>query len=672
LSEEPERMTVTEEIKSRLDIVDIVSESVQLRKSGRSYSGFCPFHPNSRTPAFYIFPETQTWHCFGACADGGDLFSYVMKKEGWDFKEALQHLAARAGIQLEPQKPIDKEKKAHEDRLADLLAAAADYFHQLLLHAPQGAEARKYVEDRALTEQTLAHFQIGFALNSWDQCRTHFNAQGYDDKELLEVGLLTENPDKGTRYDRFRNRLMIPIRDVNGRVVGFGARTLEKDGIPKYLNSPQSALFDKSRLLYGLDSAKRSIREARQAVIVEGYMDVIMAWQAGFRNVVAQMGTALTQDQLQQLKRYTKRFVLALDADAAGAKATLRSLQVARETLDREIDIRFDAQNLVRVEGRLEADIRVVTMPEGKDPDNIIREDPTQWPLLLAKAKPVVEYVIGVLTHELDMEDAKEKTAVAQQVIPLIEDITNPVERDHYWQQLAYVLGTDERALRQLRGGGQKRPFSPRQSRFSNNIPEPPPPPPELEGLSKVRSSPTLLDRNMATQMRETNLLSQCLHHAKALNDINTKLSQAGQPPVTSADFITIEDKELFVQLSQRNSKNLFVSIDELCDSLESPLLERAQHLRSLPPTSDAELDRLADKLVLSVLDIRHEKTRRLNTKMQHLVTEAKKTGDRDLVETYQAQSVEISRQLFQLQRAKNAMSAVSKRRAEEASFGHF
>ncbi len=336
------------------------------------------------------------------------------------------------------------------------MSAAADYFHQLLLYAPQGVVARKYVEDRELTEETLAHFQIGFALDSWDQCRTHFNAQGYTDDELLEIGLLTENPDKGTRYDRFRNRLMIPIRDGNGRVVGFGARTLEKDGIPKYLNSPQSPLFDKSNLLYGLDGAKRSIREARQAVIVEGYMDVIMAWQGGFRNVVAQMGTALTQDQLQHLKRYTKRFIMALDADAAGAKATLRSLQVARETLDREIDIRFDAQNLVRYESRLEADIRVVTMPEGKDPDNIIREDPTQWPLLLAKAKPVVEYVIGVLTQDLDMSDAKAKTAVAQQIIPLIEDITNPVERDHYWQQLAYILKTDERALRQLRGRGQK------------------------------------------------------------------------------------------------------------------------------------------------------------------------------------------------------------------------
>jgi DNA primase len=314
-------MSVTQEIKSRLDIVDVVGDYLPLRKAGRAYSGFCPFHPNSRTPAFYVFPETQTWRCFGACAEGGDVFSFVMKKEGWDFKETLANLAGRAGVALEEYDRAGKVKPA-ADSLVDLLTAAADYFHQLLLHAPQAELARRYVAERKLKAETLADFRLGYALNSWDACRTHFNAQGYDDRDLLDVGLLTENPERGSRYDRFRHRLMIPIRDVSGRIVGFGARTLDKDGLPKYLNSPQTTLFDKSHLLYGLDMARRHIREARQAVIVEGYMDVMQAWQAGFRNVVAQMGTALTEQQLQLLKRYTKRFVLALDADAAGAKAT--------------------------------------------------------------------------------------------------------------------------------------------------------------------------------------------------------------------------------------------------------------------------------------------------------------------------------------------------------------
>ncbi|MFO7537951.1 MAG: DNA primase, partial [Chloroflexota bacterium] len=406
-------MSVTEEIKSRLDIVDYIGENLQLRRSGRNYAAFCPFHSNTRTPAFYIFPETQTWRCFGACAEGGDIFSYVMKRQGWDFKEALKHLAQRAGVELEPQTPAVQQRQAAEEKQVDLLTAAADYFHHLLLSAPQAEAARSYLAKRALNDDAIATFKLGFALNSWDACRTHFNEQGYSDEELLAVGLLTENPDKGTRYDRFRGRLIFPIRDGNGRIVGFGARTLDPDGIPKYLNSPQTDLFDKSAILYGLDLAKRAIRQERQVVIVEGYMDVIQAWQHGFHTVVAQMGTALTEAQMQQLKRYSKRFVMALDADAAGAKATLRSLDVARETLDQEVEIRFDARGLVQHEGRLKADIRIVTMPPGEDPDSIIRQDPARWPALLEQAKPVVAYVIDTAVADLDFNDPKAKTALA-------------------------------------------------------------------------------------------------------------------------------------------------------------------------------------------------------------------------------------------------------------------
>jgi DNA primase len=285
-------MTPVEEIKSRLDLIDIVSETVQLRRSGSSYSGFCPFHSNTKTPAFVVFPESQTWRCFGACAEGGDIYNFVMKLNGWEFREALEHLANRAGVQLEPLTPQKKAQQEAEEQVADLLESAADYFHQLLLHAPQAEAARQYVRGRVLNVRTVNTFQLGYALDSWDACANHFAAQGYSQQELLDAGLLTENIERNTTYDRFRNRLMFPIRDASGRVVGFGARTLETDGIPKYLNSPQTNLFDKSYLLYGLDLARRHIREARQAVIVEGYMDVIQAWQAGFGNVVAQMGTA--------------------------------------------------------------------------------------------------------------------------------------------------------------------------------------------------------------------------------------------------------------------------------------------------------------------------------------------------------------------------------------------
>ncbi|MEJ2747266.1 MAG: DNA primase [Anaerolineae bacterium] len=668
-------MSVTEEIKSRLDIVDIVSDYLPLRKSGRSFAGFCPFHQNTRTPAFYVFPETQTWHCFGACAEGGDIFSFVMKKEGWDFKEALHKLADRAGVELEPLQPMDKKQQAVEDKMASLLAAAADYFHMLFLHAPEAEEARQYVAGRALTEETIAHFKLGFALSSWGAARAHFQDQGYSDSELLAAGLLTENPDKGTRYDRFRNRLMIPIRDVNGRTVGFGARTLEKDGIPKYLNSPQTELFDKSSLLYGLDGAKRHIREARQVVIVEGYMDVMQGWQAGFRNMVAQMGTALTEPQLRQLKRYTKRFILALDADAAGQKATMRGLQVARETLDREVEIKFDARGLVHHEGRLQADIRIVTLPEGNDPDKIIRTDPTAWPKLLEQAQPVVAYVIRMATQDLDMSDAKAKTAVAQQVLPLIKDIAEPVERDHYWQELARALRVDERALRQIQV--QEKPqFRPRPA-VQSGLPEPPPPPDNWEeGTAAVprksaKSVRRKSDGRLAANMREANYLSQCLHRRSILEQVNRRLRQNQQPEVNESDFTAVEDRLLLKQLYDWQKQGAVAPMAELCDSLDEALNERAQALLTLPPTPDSELDRLADKLALSVLNWRQEKIGQLIGEIKQLFRQGDTSDDVDASEMYDKLN-EWKLTVLNIHRAKNAMSAVSRRRAENLGNGRF
>ncbi len=661
-------MTVTEEIKSRLDIVDIVSETVSLRRSGRNYAGFCPFHQNTRTPSFFIFPETQTWRCFGACAEGGDLFSFVMKKEGWEFKEALKNLAQRAGVTLEEAEPLDKEARKAHNKQAGLLQAAADYFHQLFLYAPQAEVARSYMARRSFTEETLEAYAVGFALDSWDACRSHFNMQGYSDQELLAAGMLTENPDKGTRYDRFRNRLMIPIRDVDGRIVGFGARTLDKDGLPKYLNSPQTDLFDKSHLLFGLDMAKRAIREARQAVIVEGYMDVMQAWQAGFRNVVAQMGTALTEQQLQMLKRYTKRFILALDADAAGAKATLRSLQVARQTLDREVEVRFDARGLVQHEGRLQADIRVMTLPEGKDPDNIVQESPAEWERLVEQAKPVVAYVISVATADLDLNDAKAKTEVAQQVLPLIKDIQDPVERDHYWQQLARALRIDERALRQIRL--LEKPLPERRT-----VPEtavPPPPSPAHAGWTTVPKKAQGAAGPLATDMRQSDFLHQCIRFPQAILRVNQKLAESSQPNVVDDDFLMAEDRAIMRQMYQLISRSPVVTIDELWDSLEQTLQNRLKFLLSLPQSPETELERISDTLVLSVLDWRLAKVRQLLGEVKHLLHEAQSENDTEALAIYQQQLRELPLAVLQLNKARGAMSATSRRRAEDALNGRY
>lgn len=648
-------MSVTEEIKSRLDIVDVVSESVSLRKSGKNYAGFCPFHPNSRTPAFYVFPDTQTWYCFGACAEGGDLFAYVMKKEGWDFREALENLARRAGVTLEERTPAQKEKQRAVDKQVDLLTAAADYFHMLLLHAPEAKAARHYVEERGLNQETIEAFKLGFALNSWEACRNHFNGQGYDDEELLRVGLLSHNEERGTRYDRFRNRLMIPIRNGRGRVVGFGARTLEKDGIPKYLNSPQTDLFDKSNLLYGLDMAKRFIRQEQQVVIVEGYMDVMQGWQAGFRNIVAQMGTALTETQLRQLKRYTKTFVLALDADAAGTKATLRGLQVARQTLDHEYDISFDARGLIRHEARLEANIQIATLPEGRDPDQIMRQNPEAWPKLLAKAKPVVAYMIELATRDLDLDDAKAKSAAARRVIPLIKDLKDPVERDHYWHKLAGLLKTTVRALQQL-------PVDegPSSSRYRSAAR-----PQVAPETKKKKKENTAVSPTLQGDRRELYYLRQCIGYPQLLLQVNEELQTYDQPVVSARDFSVNEDKELLQQMYTVVEQGTFVTEGDLCDSLEDTvLLERVQRLRHIALADKVELERLPNQLAQAVLKWRRDK---ISQEVTRLAREMQEPHDDDTLQFYWQRVGALTRQKRDLDRAINAMSPTSRRRAAEA-----
>ena len=439
-------MSVIDEVKERLDIVEIIGESVKLRKSGKNYSGFCPFHPNSRTPSFAVFPDSGTWRCFGACNEGGDVFSFVMKKEGWDFSETLRYLAERAGVELQPQTPEQEAQDEEQQRLRELLEAAVTYFRHNLMNTEAGKPALEYLRGRGMADATLEAFGIGYALDSWDAATRHLSERGYQERELLDAGLLTEREGGGT-YDRFRGRVMFPIRDARGRMTGFGARVLDPEGVPKYLNSPQTALFDKGRLLYGLDKARQAIRRQDQAVIVEGYMDVIGLHQAGYENAVSPMGTALSEAQLRQLKRYSRRIVLALDADAAGSQATLRGLDVARDTLDRQAEPVFNARGLVRYEGRLDADLRIVSLPEGRDPDEIVLEDPATWPALLGSAQTIVDYVLDVSAAEVDLEDPKAKAYVAQQVLPLIEDVADPVEREAYRQNLARRLKVDERAL---------------------------------------------------------------------------------------------------------------------------------------------------------------------------------------------------------------------------------
>jgi DNA primase len=439
-------VTAVEEIKARVDVVDLIGETVRLRRSGKNYTGFCPFHHNVHTPSFAVFPESGTWRCFGACNEGGDVFRFVMKKEGVDFLEALRILAARAGVELHPRTEADVRAEEEHARLRTLLESAEAFFRSMLLNTTEGGKALDYLHGRSLSDSTLEAFGVGHAPAGWEAGLAFFRSKGYADSELIDAGLAVAS-DSGGMRDRFRNRITIPIRDAAGKLCGFGARIVDPNDQPKFLNSPQTALFDKGRLLFGLDRASRAIRAASEAVIVEGYMDVMAAHQAGFENVISPMGTALTEAQLRLLKRFTKRIVLALDPDSAGNAATMRGLELAREALDRTGEAVFDARGLVRYESRLQADLRVASLPEGKDPDEVILESPDEWRSIIAAAPPVVQHVLGTLTRGQNLNDPKVKAMIAARMLPLVEDVGDKVERDAYRQQIARTLRVDERTL---------------------------------------------------------------------------------------------------------------------------------------------------------------------------------------------------------------------------------
>jgi DNA primase len=439
-------MTVVDEIKSRIDIVELVSQSVKLRKTGKNYSGFCPFHPNSRTPAFSVFPDTGTWRCFGACNEGGDIFKFVMKKEGWDFPATLKYLAEKAGVRLEAPTPEKMAQEEEHVRLRTLLEDAVTFYRHALTQSSAGKPALDYLFKRGLTAASVETFGLGYAPTGWDIAMAHFISKGYTNEEMLQTGLIVER-DSGGYRDKFHNRILFPIRDAMGKMCGFGGRILDPNDVPKFMNSPQTVLFDKGRLLYGLDQARKAIRQKEQAVIVEGYLDVIALHQCGFAYTISPMGTALTEDQLRLLKRFTRKIVLALDPDAAGEKATLRGLELARTAMDHGEELIFDARGLLRHESRLQADVRVTTLPPGKDPDEVALANPKDWEVIIQNAKPIVVHVMETLAASHNLNDAKEKREVAQQVMPLIADVPDPVERDAYRQQLARLLKVDERTL---------------------------------------------------------------------------------------------------------------------------------------------------------------------------------------------------------------------------------
>jgi DNA primase len=427
----------TAEIKSKLSVVDVVGETVTLKKAGTTYKGLCPFH-GEKTPSFVVTPARENWHCFG-CGLGGDIFSFVMQRDGSTFPEALRTLAAKAGVEIDER---TKREDARRARLRQVMDTAIAFYHAVLTGTKTGEHALAYLHDRGFTDATIETHQLGWAPAGWDVMARQLQAKrDIRGEELVEVGLASPSQRGRGVIDKFRARVLFPIRDQNGHAVGLGGRLLEGEG-PKYLNSPATPLFDKSRTLYLIDRAKGPMRRAGgQAVIVEGYTDALMAHQAGFENVVASLGTALTPGQVALLTRYASRIVLAYDVDPAGEKAgTLGVTALAGLIGQLQTD-----DSGVKLE-----DVRVAKLPAGKDPDEVLREDPAAWDGAIGKALPLVEYLIDHHAGRFDLKSSTGRIGFVDAVMPAIRDIADPMRRDEALQQVRHVSGVEERTLRQV------------------------------------------------------------------------------------------------------------------------------------------------------------------------------------------------------------------------------
>jgi len=616
-------MSVIDEVKDRLDIVDVVSDYVTLQKSGRNFKALCPFH-TEKTPSFFVFPERGTWHCFGSCGIGGDVFSFIMKKEGIEFGEALKLLANRAGVTLVSQQK-DQAKEMLTERLHRISEAAAAYYHDLLLDAKTGAAAQGYLSQRGISTKTIDDFQLGVSPDRWDALHRHLEGKGYGKDAIMKAGLAAEKEGGGLR-DQFHNRLMIPIRNEGGSVVGFGARALD-DSHPKYINSPQTEVFDKSGLLYGLDRAREAIRERNQAIIVEGYLDVLTAHQYGVTNVVAPMGTSLTSKQMSIIKRLTKNIALALDADAAGEQATLRGQQIAREAFsDSASTQKRHGRGYLDGPSKLLGSLKIIVMPQGKDPDEVIRESPDDWKRLVDNAAPVMDYFFKAVTSKLDLSHESGKSEAVDQLLPFIAELSDSVQQELYLKRLADTVGVSERTL-----AGKIASLKP-------------------TAREKTRSAVPLPTTRAASHPLEEYCLALLLQNPW-LQDRGVALSPE--------HFEGTENLEIFT--AWLNTPD----VDTLRQGLDSGLHDHFDSLvnRILPPASEREMETaLAD----CTRRLWEQRLRRLKSLEEALLSEAESEGNKNIikeqVESLLQRALEPTTQLKEVfEKAKHERKGVSK-----------
>lgn len=418
-------MSQIEQVKEATDIIEIINERVPLQRSGRNYRANCPFH-GEKTPSFFVNDQIQRYKCFG-CGETGDAFTFLEKYEGMSFAEALQYLADRAGITLEK---ISRTKEDDErDQLYEILNLAKEYYHYLLQKHEIGAGAREYLKDRGITSDSIKLFQLGYSHHSWDSLAKYLHKKKKYSFDLLEKAGLVIKGRKGGYYDRFRGRVMFPLTDHRGKVVGFSGRTLDPEAkTAKYINSPETSLYHKAQLLYGYSQMRQAIREKKSVVVTEGEMDVISSVQAHVGNVVALKGSALTEQQGRLLNRLVEKVLLALDTDSAGVEATKRAIEVSK---------------------KFEYELRVVMLPEGKDPDDLARNKPDVWRKAVKESVSVPDFFLTVLQKQHDISTPEGQRGLMAEIAPVLQGLQHAVERDFYVKKVAKVLGVRESVVRE-------------------------------------------------------------------------------------------------------------------------------------------------------------------------------------------------------------------------------
>jgi len=637
------------EVKQKVNLVDLIGETVQLRKAGATFKGLCPFH-GEKTPSFTVTPSRESWKCFG-CGRGGDVFNFVMERDSIDFPEALRRLAQRAGVELSER---TTREDAQRKRLRDVLDAAVAFYHRILTESHHGQPALDYLRSRGFTDDTISTHLLGYSVDAWDTLsRALIEKRDFKLEDLEAAGLVTRRQGRRTAYDRFRGRIIFPIRDASGNATGLGGRIIGSDTAareagrdpgPKYLNSPATLLFDKSRTLYLIDRAKGAIRKAGVAVLVEGNTDALMAHQQGFENVVGTLGTALTAAQIELVTRYAPRIAMAYDVDAAGQGAAT-----------------FGATELSALVGEIErsahkgrlTDVGVVRLPEGKDPDELMRNDPNAWRNAADSPQPIVEYLIDTFAKRHDPRTLGGREKLVAAVMPTIRRVTNPTQRDGYLQLLARRSGVEERVLlEELRRPEETAKVigRPAEAHVGQKI-----------NLEAVLSSPDALDPESVGRLirrAEFSLLRLLLLRPYLRNELAATGAQ------NEVEFVSTPAREIWIRLQEQPVSGF--DRQAFVDGLDATLagVVRTMFADSEPlPEDETQLLQALDQ---SLLTLRRNRIDEEIGAKEFDIREAEAAGDRPTADRLLREVSLLKSRRLELDRRRDQSTVLSQHRSQQ------